>query len=42
MTYTVFNNTLIYLVTDFKVGDEVFGLMPGGAYAEVKILPHQC
>ncbi|CAO3625544.1 unnamed protein product [Mucor hiemalis] len=25
-------------VTDFKVGDEVFGLMPGGAYAEFAVL----
>jgi NADPH2:quinone reductase len=24
-------------VTDFKVGDEVFGLMPGGGYAQVNI-----
>ncbi|KAI9354244.1 hypothetical protein BD770DRAFT_136470 [Pilaira anomala] len=25
-------------VTDFKVGDEVFGLMPGGAYAEYAVI----
>jgi NADPH:quinone reductase-like Zn-dependent oxidoreductase len=24
------------LVKEFKVGDAVFGLMPGGAYAEVR------
>lgn len=33
-----FSNMSFYIVSQFKLGDEVFGLMPGGGYAEFAVI----